>query len=288
MQVGRVEAIYRYPVKSTAGESLASVELGAEGIPGDRIWAVRDEERGGIAGAKTLPALMSFSSRLPEPVVHGTSSPAEIIFPDGTQASSADLDINERLSAALGRSVSLWPLQPADALDHYRRGEPTHADMETELRAIFGRTPDEALPDLSVFPPEIFQFSSPPGTYFDAFPLLLLTAASLATLQARAPKSRFDVRRFRPNFLIADTESSEPFPELAWCGKRLAIGEALVEVVVECPRCVMTTHGFDDLAKDPSVMRALVREAGGNLGVYAKPIEAGRIQEGDAVVLATG
>jgi MOSC domain-containing protein YiiM len=47
----------------------------------------------------------------------------------------------------------------------------------------------------------------------------------------------------------------------------------------------MTTHGFEDLAKDPSVMRALVRENNGNLGVYARPIKTGRIQVGDAVVL---
>jgi len=285
MRVGRVEAIHRYPVKSTAGESLASVQLGLGGIPGDRSWALRDEERGGITGAKKWPDLMRFSSRFSQSDLEAAPCPAEITFPDGTQASTADPDINDRLSAALGHSVSLWPLQPADALDHYRRGKPTHDDMETELRAIFGRTPDEALPDLSVFPPEIFQFSSPPGTYFDAFPLLIMTHASLATLQARAPESRFDARRFRPNFLIDDTDSSEPFPERAWCGKQLEVGEALIEIIMECPRCVMTTHGFDDLKKDPSVMRALVRETDGNLGVYAKPVKPGRIQAGDAVRL---
>ena len=60
-------------------------------------------------------------------------------------------------------------------------------------------------------------------------------------------------------------------------------GEALVDVVMACPRCVMTTHGFGDLAKDPSIMRALVREAGGNLGVYAKPRKPGRVRAGDEV-----
>lgn len=281
MKLGRVESIHRYPVKSTGGESPASVEVALGGIPGDRGWAVRDEERGGIAGAKKWPVLMQFSSSLPNP--EKPDAAAEITFPDGTRSSTDDPDINERLSEVLGQKVSLWPLQPADSLDHYRRGMPTHDDMETELRAIFGRTPDEALPDLSVFPPEIFEFSSPPGTYFDAFPLLILTRSSLATLQSRVPESRFDARRFRPNFLIDDTDPTEPFPEQAWCGRQLAIGEARVEVVMECPRCVMTTHGFDDLPKDPSVMRTLVREAGGNLGVYAKILNPGRVQTGDAV-----
>lgn len=283
MRVGRIESIHRYPVKSMAGETLDEVELGVGGIPGDRCWAVRDEKRGEISGAKKFPTLMNFSSQLAEPDDEGASPPVEITLPDGTRASTTSPDIGERLSSMLGHPVSLWPLQPADALDHYRRGPDDGGDVEAGLRAVFARTPDEPLPDLGTFPPELFQFASPPGTYFDAFPLLLLTTESLATLQSRAPESRFDARRFRPNFLLGDTDSDDPFPEVAWSGKTLALGEALVDVVMACPRCVMTTHGFGDLAKDPSIMRALVREAGGNLGVYAKPRKPGRVRAGDEV-----
>lgn len=286
MEIGRIEAIHRYPVKSTAGESLQDVELGSGGIPGDRFWALRDDVRDCIAGAKKFPALMGFSSRFIEPSLAGVSSPAEIVFPDGMTASTDDGDINDRLTEVLGHGVSLHPLRPAKDLEFYRRGKVTREDMEAELRAVFGRTPQEPLPDLSTFPPELFEFESPPGTYFDAFPLLLLTTTSLATMQERTPDSVFDKRRFRPNFVIRSGVSSEPFPEMAWCGKRIGIGEAVVEVVMECPRCVMTTHGFDDLPKDPGIMRALVRESGGNLGVYAKPLQPGRVKVGDAVTLS--
>ena len=58
-----------------------------------------------------------------------------------------------------------------------------------------------------------------------------------------------------------------------------------MQVTVACPRCVMTTHGFENLSKDPAVMRALVRESGGNLGVYAKVEKAGRVCAGDSIEL---
>ena len=285
MQIGTVAEIRRYPVKSMAGEVLSEVEFAAGGLLGDRAWAVRDEVRGGIRGAKKIPALMTLQSRYTQAPAAKGSSPAEIVLPDGSTVETGAADVNERLSKAVGHELSLWPLLPADALDHYRRGSPSHEDMEQELRAIFGRAPDEPLPNLGLFPPELMEFESPPGTYFDAFPLMLMTDASLREMNRLAPNSRFDVRRFRPNLVIASGDSGEPFPELAWRGRRIKLGAAIIEVTVECPRCVMVTHGFDDLPKDPSIMRTLVREAGGNLGVYAKVDTPGLVRAGDRVEL---
>ncbi|MCG8587800.1 MAG: MOSC N-terminal beta barrel domain-containing protein [Proteobacteria bacterium] len=293
MKVGIVQEIHRYPVKSMAGEALQEVRLGTSGLPGDRAWAVRDEKRGGIRGAKKIPQLMGLRARYAKPPAAEGSSPAEITLPDGTTLETGASDVNERLSQALDHPVSLWPLLPAEALDHYRRGAPTHDDLEAELRAMFGREPGEPLPDLGLFPPELLEFESPPGTYFDAFPLLLLTERALEAMGEKAPGSRFDVRRFRPNFLLSvpsdtsGTDTTERMPELAWRGGRLQIGEAVVRVSVECPRCVMVTHGFHGLPKDPSIMRSLVRETGGNLGVYASIETPGTVRVGDTVALTT-
>jgi uncharacterized protein YcbX len=285
MRVGQVKEIRRYPVKSMGGEVLDEVELEERGLPGDRAWAVRDEVRGGIRGAKKIPALMELQARYVSPPPAKGSSPAEITLQDGSTLSTGDPDVNDRITKAIDYSVTLWPLLPADALDHYRRGAPVHEDIEKELRAMFGRAPDEPLPDLSIFPPELIEFESPPGTYFDAFPLLLLTDTALRSMQEKAPDSVFDVRRFRPNFVISDSGSSAAFPETEWCGRRLQIGDAIVQVTVACPRCVMTTHGFENLPEDPGVMRALVRESGGNLGVYAKVEKPGRVCAGDSIEL---
>jgi MOSC domain-containing protein YiiM len=50
-------------------------------------------------------------------------------------------------------------------------------------------------------------------------------------------------------------------------------------------RCVMTTLQFDDVPKDPQIMRVLVREARQCLGAYARVVEAGTVRQGDPVEL---
>lgn len=288
MTQAQVHSLFRYPVKSMGGESLNQTPLTVLGIPGDRAWAVKDEVRGGIRGGKRFPVLMDMHAQFinapqADTRIEARSPPVRMQFPDGSSADSQDPAINDKLSACLGSAVSLWPILPADALEHYRRGAPEFEDMETELRAAFGRTKEESLPDLSQFPKELFEYQSPPGTYFDAYPILIMSRSGLAALQSDAPGSDFDVRRFRPNILVDG--NSQPYFEDEWVGKTLQIGSARLKVELPCPRCVMTTHGFDDLAKDPGIMRTLVRSHDGHLGVYANIIEPGTIAAGDSVVV---
>ncbi len=284
MQLGRVREIWRHPVKSMEGERIARAPLTDRGVPGDRAWAVRDEVRGGIRGAKKIPGLMRCRARYVETPVPGAVAPApEITLPDGTSLRADAHDAAKRVSEAVGSEVTLWPLQPAEDRAHYRRGAPTHADVQTELRQIFGRLPDEPLPDLRSLPRELFEYESPPGTYFDAFPLLLVTDASLQRLAELAPASRVDVRRFRPNLVIEMTNGESGFVEAGWTGAVLRIGGARIEIAMACPRCVMITHGFDDLPADTRLLRTVVREANQCVGVYARVREPGEIAEGDGV-----
>ena len=283
MDLGKVDSIFRYPVKSMMGEKIEETCVTSNGVLGDRVWAVRDEVRGGIRGAKKIPHLMQLSAAyVVEPTEHG-SDPAEVTLADGEVIRTDDQNINARLSQALDHKVTIWPIMPKEQLDHYRRGAPDSDDLETELRQVFGRTADEPLPDLSIFPPEILEYESPPGTYFDAFPLLILSKKSLVAMNQRQPASIFDQKRFRPNLLVEDFNSVGDFPEEAWAGFRLKVGSAVLKAEVVCPRCVVTTHGFEKLPKDPSIMRSLVKENNGNLGLYASVEEPGKISEGDKI-----
>src|SRR5687768_17181380 len=106
------------------GQSVERGELTPDGLAGDRAWAVRDEVRGGIRGAKKIGALMKLGARY----VNGDRGDVEITLPDGSTVLSSDADANERISAALDHPVTLWPLMPRDQLDHYRRGAPDSDD----------------------------------------------------------------------------------------------------------------------------------------------------------------
>ena len=275
MSTASVATIYRYPVKSMMGETLSEADIGEAGIPGDRSWAVRDEKRGGIRGGKKIPQLMTLAAQ------SGTAAPL-ITAADGDSASASSERINDWLSGKLNHPVTLWPLLPADQLDHYRRGAPDTEDFEQELRAVFGRLPDEPLPDLAGFE-ELLEFESPPGTYFDAFPISIISQQSLNTMDQLEGESRFDVRRFRPNLLVDVPGSDHPFPEQAWVGKTLAIGSVTLRIDTTCPRCAMTTHDFDDLPQDPQIMRKLVANSEGNLGIYASVVKVGKVATGDSV-----
>src|SRR5215213_2658272 len=98
MIVGKVREVWRYPLKSMAGERLEGSGVGARGLYGDRGWALRDEEAGEIRGAKMSPALMLCAARYrEEPAAEGAPPHADITLPDGTGISTDAANVNERL-----------------------------------------------------------------------------------------------------------------------------------------------------------------------------------------------
>jgi uncharacterized protein len=288
-QVGSVESLWRYPAKSLMGDRFPSLRVDDHGMVGDRMWAVRDEVRGGIRGAKKIAGLMRLRARyVEEPRPGGPPPPIEVTAPDGQRVRSDDADIDERLSQFLDHPVTLCPLRPATDLDHFRRGAPDTEDFDAELRSIFGREADEPLPSFEGLPLDVLiEYESPPGTYFDAYPIHIVTDRSLETLAALAPGSEFDVRRFRPNVVVAlEGDVEGEFPEQAWLGRKLRAGDIELEVTASCPRCVMVTRDFDDLPEDPRVLRTIVRHADQNIGVYANVVRTGTLETGAAVTLA--
>ncbi len=281
MRVGTVSEIWRYPVKSMQGERLDDVAVHASGVLGDRVWAVRDEAKQAIVGAKRIAGLLGCGASFCAPPSSGVVPHVEVVLPNGDAVRSDDSSISEKLSKALGREITLWPLQPKDDLDHYKLAAfDNPEDVEGEVRSLLGLEVGEPTPDLSDYA-EAFRYATPPGTYFDAFPILVLTSSSLETLQGSTPDAQVDVRRFRPNLLVETAASG--FTEQDWIGKKLHVGPVVLDIALHCVRCVMTTVAQPGLPKEPRIMRSLVREAEQNLGVYASVAAEGRVSVGDAV-----
>lgn len=282
-----VSELWRYPVKSMAGERLAEARLTEGGIDFDRGWAVRDERAQTIRGAKYMPTLMRCSARYLQGTDAGLVPHVEIYFPNGDTMVSDDPRIHDRLSEVVDRKVTLWPLQPAENLDFYRVGKLDTGDILSEFRKMFGLLDDEPLPDFNLPPEEmrkLAEFAAPPGTFFDGFAFNILAEASIRDLQARLPDSQLPVTRFRPNLLVGDRGKLVEQLDRKWIGKTLKIGGGVtVEVTMKCPRCVMVSHPHDDVPKDTSITRTLVREFDYSLSVYADCIASGTIREGDPI-----
>ena len=280
----QVSQLWRYPVKSMLGGTVDEIELDDLGIVGDRTWATRDLERGGIRGAKKIGELMKFAARDLD------GGEVEITLPDGSVVSTLDADVDERVSAALAHPVRLERLRDAADVDHYRRGAPEGDDPLAEIRAVMGREGEEPLPDFSVFPATIGEFESPPGTYYDAWPLLVMTQSALDAIAASVPDSVVDIRRFRPS-IVVDTggdgspQSTPGHPEFDWKGRTATIGTAVIEFLDPCPRCVMVTREIDaSLPADRAILRHIVRDLDQNVGVYATIRTPGVVRVGDPIV----
>jgi uncharacterized protein len=87
MEIGHVEAIYRYPVKSMRGERLEVAGLGWHGLDGDRRLAFRrldDQSEFPWLTASTLPELLLFSPHRREDGTHG-ELPTHVRTPDGEE-----------------------------------------------------------------------------------------------------------------------------------------------------------------------------------------------------------
>ena len=175
---------------------------------------------------------------------------AEIAFPDGTKARAGSPEAAELLSAYLGRAVTVWPKTAA------------------------------ARP---VFPSRALESCPPLAAHFDAYPVHLLTTTTLAALGRLRPASRFDPRRFRPNFVI-ETAGEEGFPELDWRGV-LRLGGAALTIEKPTSRCVMTALEQDGLGRDLEVLNTIVNASENKLGRYATVAAPGAVAVGDSVDL---
>jgi uncharacterized protein YcbX len=292
MTIGQVAQLWRYPVKSLGGGQVEHVEIGPRGVLGDRLWAVRDLERDVTASARQMPVLLTATARYLAPVPPdagpGNVPEVEITFPDGAVLSSSDSGVHAKLSELAGREVRLTALPPAEDTSLHRLSREGRADTMSPafLRTAFGVAEDEKLPDLSMFGISdmvtFARYSTPPGMFVDLAPIHVLSKTSLATIGAEVGED-LDVRRFRPNVLLALENPDDGLPESHWTGAHLTLGDVVLAVAMPTVRCVVPSRAQPGFEVNRQVTRAVAARAQRCLGIYCWVENGGHVTIGDDV-----
>jgi uncharacterized protein YcbX len=189
-----------------------------------------------------------------------------------------------------------FPWLTATKLPELIRFTPVRRGADAAGLPMHVRTPEGA--ELALFGPELAaEVGRRHGTpvemthldrgIFDEAGVAAITSATVEEI-ARLAGHPPDVRRFRPNVLIA-TRRSLPFEEDAWVGGVLSFGDgpeaAAIAVTDRDERCAMVNYDPDGERHAPAVLKTVVRERDNLLGVYGTVLRRGRLAVGQRLWL---
>lgn len=230
-------------MKSFLGELLHEATLGPAGVEGDRGFALRDAETGHVLSAKKFSILLTARART-------TGGAVMVTLPDGSDVAVNDPAVHERLSAWLGRDVTID-----------RAGGEARPEIEGDNGIFRGRA----------------------GGFFDSSAVHIVTTSTLRRFTDWHPEGLFDARRFRPNIVLET--SDEGFVEEGWLGGTLRVGDVEIEITKPCSRCVMTTHAMDDLPVDRDILRTVNARNDEHVGVYGIVRKSGVVRVSDEATI---
>src|SRR5262245_560289 len=258
--IGKVESLWRYPVKSMAGEELEEMFVGFAGVYGDRLFAFHSS-----ASRKGLPYLTAREQscmllyrphfRYPEKAVAPPNlTDAEKLAPGATPIYGDRRDLMLDVKTPEGTTVPIDDPKLIEMLSKEIDGQHRLRLMRSE-RALT-----------------------------DCRPISLLALQSVGEL-ARETGRAIDKRRFRANIYL-DLTNPEGFAEDRLVGRFLRFGNKVTLLVLERdPRCMMITLDPDTAERTPEVLKAVAQSHEGMMGLYAAVLAEGMIQPGDAVEL---
>ncbi len=222
----RIASLHIHPLKSCAALDVETLTIERRGPRHDRRWMLVDENARFLT-ARIEPRLVLIRATLQDDGI-SLSAPGcgavQVATPDGAarievrvwsdhvDVARADESANAWLSEFLQRPVQL-----------------VHMDDRAQ-RAVdpaYGQLGDEV-------------------SFADGFPLLAISAGSLAELNGRLER-KIGMDRFRPNLVIS---GAAPHAEDGW--RRIRIGDIEFDAVKPCARCVFTTIDPATAERDPA------------------------------------
>jgi MOSC domain-containing protein len=256
--IGKVDSVWRYPVKSMRGEELDEAFAGFSGVYGDRLFAFRSS-----ASSKGFPYFTAREQRrllqcrphfrYPDKAARPINlTEAESMGANPVSADSSELMID--VETPNGKTLGI---DDPDLMDMLR----TDIDQKHQLTLMRS---ERALTDCR--PVSIFSLQS----------------ARQLEQETGVP---IDKRRFRANVYV-DLTSGGGFAENDFVGRSLRIGPKVVLKILERDaRCVMITLDPDTTEKTPEILKKVAQAHEGMAGVYGAVMVEGMLQKGDSVEL---
>lgn len=250
----RVARLRSSPVKGLAQREVQSLALVPGGVEGDRRFVCVDEQ--------------------------------------GRRLYSLDLGPLARATATWDRAADTLEIRFADG--SVLRDAVDLAGDELELRSSSGRRLAGRLirgpfaPAISEAAGRSLRLVHVPVGEGSPGPVTLLGDGSVARLAEELGLDALDPRRFK---MSVELEGVAAHAEDEWAGRSLRVGDAVLEVGGQVPRCALTTRDPDTGERDLDTLRVLLRYRGPMatgeppFGVYAAVREPGAIAVGDAVEL---
>jgi uncharacterized protein len=254
--IGKVDSLWRYPVKSMRGEELEELFAGFPGIYGDRVFAFRSSAS--PTGFPYLTAreqrrLLQYRPHFRYP--DKAAKPINLAEAESIGANPVSADPSELMVDVETPNGETVAIDDPDLIEMLR------ADIDQKHQLTLMRS-ERALTDCR--PVSIFSLQS---------------AQQLAE-ETGAP---MDKRRFRANVYV-DLTFAQGFAENAFVGRSLQIGPKVIITILERdPRCMMITLDPDTGEKTPAILKTVAQAHDGMAGVYGAVIVEGMLHKGDSV-----
>ena len=254
--IGKVDSLWRYPVKSMRGEELDEAFAGFSGVYGDRLFAFKSS-----ASPKGFPyltareqqRLLQYRPRFRNPDKAG--QPINLAEAEKMGANPVSADPSELIVDVETPHGKTLGIDDPALMDMLR----TDIDQKHQLTLMRS---ERALTDCR--PVSIFSLQS-------------------ARQLGEEIGTSMDKRRFRANVYV-DLTSAEGFAENEFVGRSLRIGTKVVVTILERDaRCVMITLDPDTGEKTPAILKKVAQAHEGMAGVYGAVMVEGMLHKGDSV-----
>lgn len=258
--LGKVDSLWRYPVKSMRGEELDQAFVGFTGLYGDRLFAFKSS-----ASQKGFPFLTGREQK------EMLRCRPRFLYPD-----KAAQPINLTEAESLGPGVTPVYADLADLMVDVElpSGELMAIDDPALLRML-----GEGIRDTHTL-----TLLRSERAMTDCRPVSLFSVQTARQLEEELG-TPVDQRRFRANVYV-DFESAGGFGEDELVGRSVRIGsKAVLSILERDPRCKMITLDPDTGEANPEFLRKVARAHDGMAGVYAAVLVEGIIRKNDAVEL---